>query len=157
MPTAQDWQSLLLLEVGASLEGDDAIDKILNDKVTPNLPTIWAMWQDKALVFPRLQYLYVKRHCLQIIMGQLRDFVDTSLGTNLLLKQSSYMNNLHMMHDMVSQDIANTELMARRGRPSVIGELLKTSPSEPANGPDPSNPVYRGDALVRPNIVDGLR
>lgn len=143
---------MLALEVGAGIEGDDEIDRLINDKVTPNLPTIWAMWADKALIFPRLQYLYAKRQCIEILMGQLRDYTDASLGTNLNLRQGAYFGNLTMLHQQVEIQIAALERQALAGRNPVIGELLQKSPNQPTMPPDPANPAYRGDALTPPVI-----
>lgn len=152
--TSNEWMSLILLEVGAGLDGSDPVDKQIIDQVTPNIGLIWAAWADKALVYPRLQYLYTKRQCLDIIEGQLRDLVSTQIGSFNVNGQQR-LQNLQAIHKRVDEEIEKLEEQARASRGPVKGDLEQTAPSMADPGkPDPNNPVYRGDAIVRPQRPD---
>jgi hypothetical protein len=154
--TAADWQRIILLEVGAGLDGDDPVEEAILDKVTPNIDLFWNAWADKALVYPRLQYLYCKRQCLQIIEGQLRDLVQVNIG-GLSTQQQQKLSNLLNMQKRVDEEIKDLELKAQAARPVVVIPLTQTNPRLPDVGQiDPNNPAYRGDALIRPRRNDPL-
>ena len=154
--TPADWQRLILLEVGAGLDGDDPVEEAILDKVTPNIDLLWNAWADKALVYPRLQYLYCKRHCIQIIEGQLRDLVQTTIG-GFSTQQQQKLTNLQNIQKRIDEEIKDLEAKAQANRPIILAELTQTSARLPSTGEvDPNNPVYRGDALVRPRTRDPL-
>jgi hypothetical protein len=154
--TAADWQKLILLEVGAGLDGGDPVEEAILDKVTPNIELLWHAWSDKALVFPRLQYLYCKRHCLQIIEGQLRDLVSVSIG-GFNAQQQQKLANLVNLEKRVDDEIKDVEAKAQSTRPIVTAPFSNTAPRMPGTGEvDPNNPLYRGDALLRPRRADPL-
>jgi hypothetical protein len=147
MPTPNEWQQLILLEVGAGLEGEDPAERQLLDKVTPNINTIWACHADKAYVAPKLQYLYTKRHCIEIIMGQLRDLVQSNVG-GYNSQQQQKLANLKILRDNTQQEIVEEEKRAQSARPPAIGYLTQQAPRQPiplGAQPDPGDPAYRGD------------
>jgi len=142
-------RDIILAKVGAGLEGDDEIDQILLDKVTPLFDAIWARWEWKNY-YPNLQVLYVTRECVELLQGQLRDLVDAKLGANLTLSQSSIMANLVTIQQQTTAEIQQAEAMASQSRGSVIGELRKRTFAEvPPWYPNPSSPRYRGDPLYQ--------
>lgn len=154
--TAADWQNLILLEVGAGLDGNDPVEQAILDKVTPNIELVWNAWSDKALVYPRLQYLYAKRQCLNIIEGQLRDLVTTTIG-GFSAQQGQRLQNLLNLEKRVDEEIKDLEMKAQANRPIIVAQLDATSPRQPGLGEvDPNNPMYRGDALLRPRRKDPL-
>ncbi len=154
--TPADWQRLILLEVGAGLDGDDPVEEAILDKVTPIIDLLWNAWSDKALVFPRLQYLYCKRHAIQIIEGQLRDLVQTTIG-GFTTGQQQKLTNLQNIQKRTDEEIKDLELKAQASRPIVLAPLTQTNARLPDVGQvDPNNPVYRGDALIRPRTRDPL-
>lgn len=156
MLTPQDWHKLILLEVGAGLDGNDAVERKALDKVTPNIELIWGAWAEKGMVFPRLQYLYAKKQCLDIIEGQFRDLVSVTIN-GLNQNQQQRLQNLQTLNKRVSDEITVLEKKAAAVRSPVISNLNQTAPSMPGLGQlDPQNPVYRGDAIVRPATDDPL-
>jgi hypothetical protein len=100
--TADDFQRLILLEVGAGLDGNDPVEAKILDKITPNIALLWVAWSDKAAIFPRLQYLYCKKQCLDIIEGQLRDLVTTTVG-GYNSNQQQKLANLQAIHKRVAR------------------------------------------------------
>lgn len=156
MLTADDFQRLILLEVGAGLDGNDPVEAKILDKITPNIALLWVAWSDKAAIFPRLQYLYCKKQCLDIIEGQLRDLVTTTVG-GYNSNQQQKLANLQAIHKRVEDEIKDLEMKAQASRPAIVASLTQTSPRMPdPSQVDPNNPVYRGDALVRPRHPDPL-
>jgi hypothetical protein len=150
--TAQEYIQLLLLEIGAGLDGSDPVEKQVLDKVTPNIQLIWSSWSDKALVFPRLQYLYAKKQCLDILEGQLRDLVSTTIG-GFNANQQQRLDNLRTLNTRVGEEIKVLEAKHTANRPMVMAPLNQTAPRMDDPGKiDPNDPVYRGDAIIRPML-----
>jgi hypothetical protein len=147
---------LILWEVGAGLDGQDPVEQAAYDRLTPNIDKLWNAWADKALVFPRLQYLYCKRQCLIVLVGQLRDLVQVSIG-GFSSGQQQKLANLNEIIKRTDEEIKDLEAKAQASRPVVVAPMTNTSPRMPDVGQvDPNNPVYRGDALVRPRLKDPL-
>ncbi len=156
MLTAEQWQTLVLLEVGAGLDGKDEVERAKNDVLTPHIQLFWAAWADKAFTHPRLQYLYCKKQCLDILEGQLRDLVQTTIG-GFNSNQQQKLANLQAINKRVMEEITIIEKRAQANRVPVMGELTQTSSRMPdPTQVDPNNPVYRGDALVRPLGLDPI-
>jgi hypothetical protein len=105
----------------------------------------WELYAEKALVAPRLQYLYAKRHALDFRIGRLSDQVDMLLGTDRI-EQQQEIDHLQAVRLTVQQEIGKIEGRARSIRVPAVG-LIKARNSEPvpSDEPDPSNSVYRGD------------
>lgn len=142
--TASDAQNMILLEVGASLEGFDIA------VLSTNVVSYWNSFADKAY-FPRLQYLYTKRSCILAVMGQLRLKINKSLGP--INKQlGGYFENISKMYQIVNEEIARIEKQASANSdPSV--EKIKTPKSrrfdkdEILFSANPNDPKYRGGDL----------
>jgi hypothetical protein len=151
MPSAQDWMQSILREVGAGLEGlpDEVLSAVL-DKITPYLSTYWEMYASYALVFPRLQYLYTKRHCLNILLGQVRDLIQVSIGS-AEISQTQLSDNLHKIYQNTNAEIQHLESLSVSSRgpaqgainnPVVLdawGRIYRTD--WPGFYPNPSRPV----------------
>lgn len=123
MPMLADYKVLLLKEVGAGLEGqpDEVVAAVL-DVVTPMLDTVWDMNHQHGLVWPRLQYLYVKRTCLDILMGQNRDRITISVGGSSV-PQQMIVDNLSKMRVLVVEEIKLTEERAGASRPPAMAPM----------------------------------
>ncbi len=154
MLTPTDWQNLLLLEVGAGIDGKSDVEKRILDKLTPNLNVIWIAWADKAFVHPRMQYLYAKRQCLDILIGQFRDLVSTTIG-GFNANQQQRLQNMQEMRKTVDADITKLETQSQGSRSPAVGTINQTSPVMAELGrPDPNASSYRGDAIVHPRLDD---
>src|SRR5579871_4635753 len=77
--SVQDWQQFILQEVGAAIGGNDNVEGIALDVITPIIGNLWDAWSNKAY-YPHMQYLYVKRHALDILLGMARTKIDKTLG-----------------------------------------------------------------------------
>jgi hypothetical protein len=175
--TQTDVTNIMLLEVGAGL---DAPSRPELDTISGQIGLLFNFYADKAPVFPRLQYLYAKRHLLMILEGTLRNKVSgTYSGLNV--QQSDSVKNVLQMYKETNEEITRVEKIARANRvgvmqPSVtkspvdggilnpiVKPLPQTIPALPNGGVnggqgDPNAPGYRGDPFVEPNgpFVPGL-
>ncbi len=145
---AAQWQQFILLEVGAGLDSTDPISAKVQDIVTPIIQVLWAAWAEKALIFPRLQYLYCKRHCLEIMAGQMRILVPVTVQ-GLNLQQDKRLTNVQTLMKDVQGQIDTVEKQAAASRPPALGYLTQKNAIMPRPlQPDPNSRAYRGDALV---------
>jgi hypothetical protein len=144
MPGVEDWKAVLLREVGAGLDGmpDDALSAVL-DKVSPYIDVYWEMNSRYAVVYPGLQYLYTKKQCLEILMGQVRDLTQINIGA-LGVSQQQLLDNLGKLYGNVVNSIKDAEEKARGSRAPAIGSI---------NNPvvmDPRGRIYRTDERWAP-------
>lgn len=137
MPTVAEAQKLVLTEIGAGLEGlpDEILAQIL-DKVTPLISIVWEQWLWKAQIWPTLQGLYVKRQCLDILMGQTRDLTQVSIGS-ANITQGQLFTNLGTLRTNTCTEIERIEKMAEASRPVAIGVM-----NNPAIAQDYHGRVY---------------
>lgn len=142
-------KAIIFAQVGQGLEGDDPIDQLLIDKIAPLYDDVWSRWEWKNF-YPGLQALYVKRDCIEILMGQMRDLTDTKLGPNLTNNQSAIFTNLTVLLTKTQSEITNWEYKARDSRGPSVGALRKQSMG-PERAPwqaDPASPLYTGNPLA---------
>ena len=147
--SATEWKQQILLEVGAGLDGSSDVERAAKDVITYQIDTLWEMWGSKNY-FPRLQYLYTKRACIDTLMGQLRTTITRSIGP-LSMNLDSYLSNLSTLRQNVDNDIKQAESSARQRRPSVVKMTEATAAIQPENSggwppgvPGPGSPRYRG-------------
>jgi hypothetical protein len=157
--TPDDYQNIILTEVGAGLDGEDPAQKNLLDKLTPLIGSLWDMWANRGKIDPHLQFLYVKRQAVHVLMGQVRHLTSASVGS-LSPRYGDKIANLQKLLDEVNKKIEDWEKILRDSRPAAVGAMTQTSPvMTPAPGspdtrsrpygPDPNDPALRGDALRR--------
>lgn len=117
MPGVAEWKRSLLDEVGAGLEGlpDPVLARVL-DRVTPFLDTYWEMHARYDLVYPGLRYLYVKRHCVNVLLGQVRDLTQVSVGS-ASVPQNQLGEALNKLYGNVTAEIKDMEERAKGSRP----------------------------------------
>jgi hypothetical protein len=143
MTTALQWQELVLAEVGSAVEGGDELDIL-----RPAIPGIWDAWAWKGLIFPGIQALYVKRTCIDILLGQARAKVNFSAGP-LTVSENQKFTNLLKLREAIDADITKLEKQLAGSRGGAIGQMIQTSPVLPdVNQLDPNDRAYRGDPLV---------
>ncbi len=123
MPMLADYKILLLKEVGAGLEGspDEVVSAVL-DQVTPLLDVVWDMNHQHGLIWPRLQYLYVKKTCLDVLVGQNRDRMNVSIG-GTSVPQSVIVDNLSKMRVLVVEEIKLLEDRAQASRGPAMAPM----------------------------------
>lgn len=121
MPTIAEVQQTVLFEVGAGLEGlpDTVLADVL-DKVTPYVMLYWDQWAWKGLVYPGLQVLYVKRQCLDVLSGQVRDLMPVTVGAGTI-NQDRIFTNLQALRKNVQDEIQRVEQIASQSRPVALG------------------------------------
>jgi hypothetical protein len=152
--TAADAQSLILLEVGAGLDGLSDAERTALDRVTPNINLLWNFYAFKAY-YPGLQAAWTKRKAIDILLGQLRLKINTTVGP-LTRQLGSVWDHLAGLRKQTTEDIADLERRASRARGVVGGNLTQTAPLLPADLaalvgsdegdeiPDPNHPRYLG-------------
>lgn len=163
--TEANAKQLILLEVGAGLDGLSPAERTALDVVTPNIDLIWAYYAARAY-WPGLQALYAKKKCLQILRGQLRLKMDITIGP-VPFRFSQMYANLAALLKETCEEIAENEKMARKNRAVVGGDVLRTAPLLPADlaavwhdeatggYPDPNSPRYTGAVRGRPDFAGG--
>lgn len=174
MPTQTDIETIMLLEVGAGL---DAPSRPELDRLTPNIALLFNFYADKAFIFPRLQYLYAKRHLLMILQGTLRNKVTGGFG-GMRVHQTDSVKAVGQMYKETGDEITRIEKWSRAVRPGVVQRAFAKVPSTPGilnpviqplppkivglpNGAvpdgqgDPNAPAYRGDPLIDSNGTFG--
>lgn len=124
MVSVANIQQLIVLETG------DTPDSIL----TNNINMIWNSFADKAPIFPRLQELYTKRVCIEIVLGTLRNQVSFSMNGDLNLRLEQRSQYLKDRHKELCDEIVRVEKIAQATRPSVIGELVAKDLETPPPG-----------------------
>ena len=147
MPTPQD--PLLLLIASEIEAAGDATTTATTDKLLEGvLFTIWEMYADKALLHPRLRYLYAKRQVIDFWLSSVwRDVSYTEDVQEALNQQSDHLTD---MRKLVHADITQIEADVASSVGAVTGELSTKTPLAGLCGrPDPNNTIYRGDARYR--------
>jgi hypothetical protein len=145
--TAADWQNEIAVSLGLALQGGpqpDAVTQQMMAALTSALPTYWAMNADRGPV--RLQWLWTKRQCCLLLMGQLRNKTDSMIGRQLRLSYSQKFRNLKDIYTLLDKEITaeTTRVRAGAGGGGLTAPILATSPVQ-ANGyrhvPAPGEPV----------------
>jgi hypothetical protein len=125
----------------------------LSDTLAAEVPTVWDLYADKALIVgggPRLQYLYAKRHFLDVLLGAAATDTDYEEGvTRYSLSQVS--KQLAQMRAMVEAEIRLIESRACGNQAPQVAQLttMTPNPAPPAGVPDPNDSRYKGDPLKR--------
>lgn len=133
--TEAEAKSLILLEVGAGLDGSDL------GALTTNIDVIWLGYANKEY-YPRLHMLYVKRQCISVLLGQLRLKINKSLG-QLNKQLKSIFDNLQQLYTNVSSEIEAAEREAKASVDGDVGSFQQTNPLDPWII-NPSDAKYRG-------------
>jgi CO dehydrogenase/acetyl-CoA synthase alpha subunit len=150
--TAQTWQDRILEEVGATLDAD-AGEGV--DILTPIVGSIWDAWSWKSYGGPNLQYLYTKKQCIEILLGQHRRDTHAAMGAYNPDDKSMFDNLLELLR-LTIEDIKTAERTAAGNRGGVVKAMLQTSPvmvDPNSNCPDPNDRKYRGDPIRRPGLL----
>lgn len=111
--------------------------------------TVWDFYQDKARLAPRLQYLYAKRHCAEMILKRVWQNVTWSeAGVSESLGQQ--FANTKLLYDAINAELLLLEKRIAANRGGAMGVIAKTAPIEPGPlQPDGNARIYRGDPLNR--------
>jgi hypothetical protein len=114
----------------------------------------WRLYEDRALVHPRLRYLYTLKHGLRVLLGQTwlnRDWTDQDQVKELASQPHSHLIN---QLKQVQIEIDSLELLSRANRAPVVGRLTAEAPLEPDPGqPNPNDRGYRGDPLIVSTVI----
>lgn len=140
--TDADIQALIILEVG-----DEATAAAPGGILAANIATIWASYADKAQIAPRLQELYGKRRCIDLVLGVVRGQVDFEIFQDHRRNQSQKAKALEAMRADCQAEIAVIEKKARTKRPGVAGLITTVTPLSPpsTSSPNANDPRYKGD------------
>src|SRR6516162_8179930 len=137
MQTQQTWYTWVLQQVGAGVDPD------VPDILTTAIGSIWDAWGAKGAVYPFLQALYAERHCIDILLGQLRNLTNASVPNNNP-RQGERLKNLQQLRDNVSKEIAKLETQANQSRVACVAPLVVTAPYLP---PNPGYKVFGAGGL----------
>lgn len=123
------------------------------------LSTLTTAYADKVSM-PRLQYLYAKRHALDVMLGPTWAQVDYNMPSTLSEKLSDQNKALLAMRAAVQGEIEAMEKTARGRRPGAIVGITQTAPVTQADGyaqgqasnttpVDANSPALAGSPYVR--------
>lgn len=153
--TDQQIQSLIVLEVG-----DVATPSAPSGILATNIALIWQSFADKRQVWPRLQELYSKRRCLDIVLGLRREQVDRAADT-IRESLSQIARELEQMRAACQREIDKVEAVARANRGGVVAAIVQTTIETPPTGAvvsdilDANSPRYQGDPYEPITRVQG--
>src|SRR5690242_6739591 len=141
MPSDTDIQQLIVLEVG-----DEPTAAFPGGILAANIATVWASYADKVALAPRLQELYSKRRCIDLVLGVVRGLVDYEIVNDRRRNQSQKAKALEAMRTDCQAEIDTIEKKARTNRPGVAGLITTVTPQSPPSTliPDANDPRYRG-------------
>jgi hypothetical protein len=153
MPSDSVLQQMILNEVGANIP-DFAVVGVITD---PPITDYWDFYSDFSNR-PFLKVAYVKRSCINHVIGQLRDKVNATMpGLNPQL--GSKLANLQNMLAEVNAEISEWTRYYNASRPPVVAPFTRKAPiiADPLfNEPDPNSRGLRGDPLRGPYEPDDL-
>jgi len=136
--TSADMQTLIILEVGDTSTGS----------IAANFGLLWRLYLDKAQIFPRLQYLYVKRDAIRIALAAQRGDVDYALAGDASLKAHQGIDTLNTMLKDTTDELTLLEVKARAARSAggAVGAITQTTITTPPTSPYPVTPGPEPDA-----------
>jgi hypothetical protein len=137
-------------------------EPITGGPLTESLAVLWDMYSDKALIAPRLQYLYVKAKAIDVKIGAIADGAFTPVGIIQQKALDDKVNAWMKQRDAALVEAAKIERQYAQVRAPVTGTLTTTAPISPADDTrtvgalDANDRPYRGDALL-PSFNNGNR
>jgi hypothetical protein len=143
--TADNFKNLILVKVGEPLSGGP---------VSSVIDTLWTMYADKALIAPRLQYLYVLAEAFDVKIGSIADGAFTPVGIVQHKALDDKVTAWQKQKTATLLDIVKLERAYNQVRTPVTGTLTTTAPISPADdprtvgAPDANDRPYRGDAYL---------
>lgn len=141
-------QSLLILEVG-----DEVTSAFPGGMLATNIAMAWASYADKALIAPRLQELYTKRRCIDLVLGVVRGQVTYQIANDHTFNGSDKAKTLLNLRQECQTEIAAIEARARGNRGGASGMLTATAPVSPPDNqpPDANDSRYSGSPYYSPD------
>lgn len=139
--TAAQLQNLILLEIGA----------VITEPVGQQMAVIWELYTDKSYIGPKLQYLYTKRHAVDIMLGQLRELV-TFESDREKFKNNEQILTLARIRSNTQEEIDRLEQQYAATRDPYVTDITTKEPinqdsnSATVGYPNAANRRYRGDA-----------
>lgn len=139
MITAAQLQNWIVREIK---DADTAILMAPDDQNggVPVIVTLWERFGDKALIAPRLQALYTKRACLDVLIASHREDISFK-SPDLAVDQDQLTSNLTAMLERTQAEIDRVERKARAVRPPAVGQL--TEPGDFSLPHDDRFPFWR--------------
>lgn len=132
--TAETLKQLILIRVG---ENDP------NGTIAGSLDVLWDMHADKALIAPRLQFLYTLAEVMDIKVAVATGTASSQEVQAWMKQRDSALEQAHIIEKQYSYV-----------RATVSGTLTTTAPISPADDPrtvgalDANDRLYRGDAYL---------
>lgn len=143
MPTVEDYQQLVLDEVGDP-----------NGSLTLVISNAWDIYSSQGITDLQLLSLYVKRSAIWKRMGEEQPDSDILIFNNIQDKQSQKFGNLKQMYADCLAEIVRVEALKRASRVPVTGAITKVAPESPPfpDMIDGNDPALRGDVYARPRV-----
>lgn len=139
--TEAEYKQLIQVEVG----DDGTVQAQIN-----------VLWRKHSLRQPiELQYLYVKRNAIELLMGSVWADFSTRLPSRAELLLREKFANLKEMLAMVNAEIAGfvMPILVDVDGSSSVASVQQMEATVPVPGvagfPDPNDPIYRGDPTAK--------
>lgn len=148
MATEADVQQLILNEVGGQIPDTEIILDVAQVAV------YWNEFAQFSASF-ELRRAYTKLRSIQHLLGQLRTFVNASIG-DVNPQLGNRLSNLEAMFRAAQDEVQFWLKFYQSNRKPVLGKNKAKAPYEvnPICHPDPNLRRTRGDAVYPPVIVD---
>jgi hypothetical protein len=131
---------LLRIELNLTQPSDDLFQIV---------PDVWDSFADKALVAPRLQYLYSLRQLLNVLIGRSALSVDVT-DDQQEVKLSQQGLNFRAMRKVCDEEISKIEGIANGAIGVLVGAMITANPTVVPNfSPDPNDTAYSGSPIRR--------
>lgn len=156
--SATQWQQLIISQVGDTAQS----------VVAQNVAGVWDAYAGRALVAgPALQALYTKRDCIDLVLGSLREDVDSAIPGDMASKEDQKTGHLRAMRTEASAEIVRLEARARSTRggattpittvvPISVADEVARQQQPPSQLPDPNDPRYGGWPFPTPTQDAGV-
>lgn len=146
------WQSLIIGQIGAQQNTD----------VAAMMSALWDQYAPYAgIAAGRLQALYVKRECIDLMLGGVWEDVDSAIPGDMASKEDQKTAHLRAMRVETEAQITLLEARARGARATAVGQLAATAPApyvppDPSSLglPDPNDPQLAGTAQPQSQLPD---
>jgi hypothetical protein len=119
---------------------------------TTFVTTVWTLYEDQALIHPRLRYLRAREHAIRYLIGTLQDLIDHE-EAGVSEKEHQQIDTLALLLKQTQDEIAGLLGQLQTGRTPKVGLITRAAPIVIADVVplpiEPNDRGYRGDPLRR--------
>ena len=145
------------MAAGIGFDRRQSVEQIIRElgiTITPDeigvVYSLWDSYADKAVLFPRLQYLYTKRQAVDWLRGGRWQEVTFAQG-GVQRSASDRFAHLSAMYDALTGEITVLLSSAQMAQGAVAGQIAAREPVTPCwpGQRDANDPLYSGSPYRR--------